>query len=150
MKVRSSLGVVGAVALLLAPAAFGQTIADRVDEVRDGKVRMSFAARPGVCGDGHSSISMDSGRGWHVRHGRSDDWDVDCEHGPVRVVLRIHNREVTSVDAYVGGRWRQASSTTVDLGTVPAQEAADYLLGVARRARADAGSEAIFPALLAT
>jgi hypothetical protein len=149
MKAWSGLIVVGAAATLLAPTAFGQTIAERVDEVRDGKVRMSFASRPGVCGDGHSNISMNDGRGWHIRHGRSDDWDVDCEPGPVRVVLRIRDREVTSVDTYVGGRWRTPSSTTVDLGTVPAQEAADYLLGIARRSRRDVGSESIFPALLA-
>ena len=45
------------------------TCADAVDELGDGKVRMSFASRPGVCGDGYHSISMDGGRGWHMRRG---------------------------------------------------------------------------------
>lgn len=144
-----SVIVAGAATLLLAPAAYGQSIAERVDEVREGKVRMSFAARPGVCGDGQRSISLNQGRGWHVSHGRDDDWEVDCEYGPVRVVLRIHDREVTGVHTYVGGRWRPAGSTTTDLGTVPARQAADYLLSLARHARGDAGEEAIFPAILA-
>lgn len=141
--------VAGAAALTLAPAAYGQSIADAVDDVGDGKVRMSFAARPGVCGDGYSSISMNGGRGWHIRRGHSDDWDVECEHGPVRVVLRVRDREVTEVDTYVGGRWRTPGSSTVDLGTVPVQQAADYLLSLARRSRGEAGKDAIFPALLA-
>ncbi|MGD2155050.1 MAG: hypothetical protein PVG79_17430 [Gemmatimonadales bacterium] len=145
----SSVTVVGATVLLLAPPAMGQSIADAVNELRDGKVRMSFAARPGVCGDGYSSISMDGGRGWHVRRGHGDDWDVECEHGPVRVVLRVRDREVTEVDTYVGGRWREAGSSTVDLGTVPVQQAVDYLLALARRSRGDAGEEALFPTLLA-
>ncbi|MGD2215802.1 MAG: HEAT repeat domain-containing protein [Gemmatimonadales bacterium] len=137
----------GAAALALAPAAHGQSIADAVDELGDGKVRMSFASRPGVCGDGYHSISMDGG--WQMRHGRSDDWDVECEHGPVRVVLRVRDSEVTEVDTYVGGRWREPGSSTVDLGTVPVRQATDYLLWLARASRGDAGQEAIFPALLA-
>lgn len=141
--------VAGALALTLAPAAHGQSIADAVDDVGDGKVRMSFASRPGVCGDGYSSISMDGGRGWHMRRGHSDDWDFECEHGPVRVVLRVHGGEVTDVDTYVGGRWREPGSSTVDLGTVSAGQATEYLLALARRGGGDAGREAIFPTLLA-
>ncbi|UCC72192.1 MAG: HEAT repeat domain-containing protein [Gemmatimonadota bacterium] len=144
-----SVMVVGAAALLLAPAAFGQSIADTVDDVRDGKVRMSFASRAGICGDGYSSISMDGGRGWHIRRGHSDEWEVECEPGPVRVVLRVRERQVTGVDTYVGGRWRPAGSTTRDLGTVSVQRAVDYLLSLARGSRGDAGKEAIFPAMLA-
>jgi hypothetical protein len=141
--------VAGAAALMLAPAAYGQSIADAVEDLGDGKVRMSFASRPGVCGDGYHSISMDGGRGWHMRRGHSDDWDVECEHGPVRVVLRVRDRGVTDVDTYVGGRWREPGSSTVDLGTVPVRQATDYLLSLARRAGDDAGQEAIFPTLLA-
>jgi hypothetical protein len=141
--------VAGAAALRSAPTAYGQSIAEAVNDVRDGKVRMSFASRPGVCGDGYSSISMDGGGGWHMHRGRSDDWDVECEHGPVRVVLRVRDREVTGVDTYVGGRWRAPATSTIDLGTVSVQQATDYLLSLARRSGGDAGEEAIFPALLA-
>jgi hypothetical protein len=36
----------------LAPEAGAQSIAQRVASVRDGKVRMTFAARPDLCGWG--------------------------------------------------------------------------------------------------
>jgi hypothetical protein len=148
MRFLWSMSVIGA-GLLLAPLAHGQSIADRVDDVRDGRVRMSFAARPGVCGDGHGSISMRGGRGHTVWREHSDDWESDCEYGPVRVVLRVHDREVSSVDTYVGGRWRRPGSSTVDLGTVSAPQAVSYLLSLARRSERDAGREAILPAILA-
>ena len=39
-----------------AGALTAQSIADRVNAVRDGVVRMSFSSRPGVCGDGMGSV----------------------------------------------------------------------------------------------
>lgn len=144
----TALLAIGAALLGLAPPAFGQSIAERVERVDDGKVRMSFAARPGVCGDGRGSISFDGGRDRYVRHGRGDDWDWECESGPARVVLRVRDGEVTKVDAYVGGRWRPATSGTVDLGTVSASQAARYFISLARKS--DRGADdAIFPAVLA-
>ena len=144
MRTSWMLGAVGAT-LLLAPTAYGQSIADRVAEVRDGKVRMSLAARPDVCGNGRGSISFRRGHvGW-----QSGDWECDCEYGPVRVVLRMRDREIRSIDTYVGGRWRSASGRVFDLGTVSAPEAADYFVSLARRLEGDAGREAILPAVLA-
>ena len=137
-------------AVSAAPTANGQSIADRVDDVEDGKVRISFAARPGVCGDGHNSVSFNGGRGWHVRHGKHDqDWEEICEFGPVRVVLRVRDGEITDVDTYVGGRWRSPTSSTVDLGTVSSPDAARYLLDLARTVDDDVGAEVIFPAMVA-
>lgn len=130
----------------LAPAARGQSISERVSEIRDGQVRMSFAARPGVCGNGRNSISFDGGR---ISYSRSDDWEADCESGPVRVVLWVRDGRVTGIHTYVGGRWRALGEGDVDLGTVPAPEAVDYLLEVARRSDGGAGKEAILPAVLA-
>jgi hypothetical protein len=152
MHMRASLTVcsVGAALLVLAPAVSGQSISDRVDEVEAGKVRMSFAARSGVCGDGHNSVSFNDGRGWQVRHGKHDeDWENVCEHGPVRVVLRVRDGEITAVDTYVGGRWRSPTRSTVDLGTVSAPDASDYFLGLARIADGDVGVEALLPAMVA-
>lgn len=146
MRASWILGAVGAT-LLLPPTGYGQSIADRVAEVRDGKVRMSFAARPDVCGNGRGSISF--GRGEMVVHRRTHDWECDCEYGPVRVVLRMRDREIRSIDTYVGGRWRSVSGTVVDLGTVSAPEAADYFVSLARQLGGDAGREAILPAVLA-
>jgi HEAT repeat protein len=122
---------------LAAGAAQAQSIRDQVALVRDGQVRMSFAAKEGVCGNGRN-ISMS-------RH--SDDWESDCEHGPVRVAIDIEDREIVDVDTYVGGRWR-ARDDAVDLGDVPPQEASDYLLWLASTLDSDAGEDAIFPAMI--
>ncbi len=144
--------VLGAGWLASASVAGAQSIADRVDEVRDGSVRLSFAAREGVCGDGHGSISTRGGL--HITAGRKsrrwgDDWERDCEPGPVRVVLRVRDGAVTDIDTYVGGRWLPSREGTTDLGMVSAAGAASYLLGLARRSDAAVGKEAILPAILA-
>ncbi len=153
MRTRAWVAAVFAAAWL-APAstASAQSIADRLDEVRDGKVRLSFAARAGVCGDGHGWISTRGGL--QISAGRksrrwSDDWESDCEPGPVRVVLRVRDGVVTEIDTYVGGRWLPSREGTTDLGVVSAVGAASYLLALARRSEASVGKEAILPAILA-
>jgi hypothetical protein len=141
---------VGAALFVLAPTANGQSIADRIGDAEDGKVRMSYAARAGVCGDGRHSVSFDGGRGWDLRLGKHDrDWEPVCEYGPVRVVLKVRDRRVTEVDSYVGGRWTAPTRSTVDLGTVSAPEASRYFLDLARSAEGDVGAEALFPAMVA-
>ncbi len=127
-----------AVLLLLAGTAQAQTIAQRVGRAPDGSVRMTFAAKPGVCGNGRN-ISTSAG---------SSEWESDCDTGPVRVALTLRNRSVTDVRTYVGGRWRASTAGVTDLGTVGAREAVDYLVGLANRDDAE-GREAIFPATLA-
>ena len=67
----------------IAPA---QSIASRVARVSNGTVRMTFAAKPGICGSGNS-IRHDNGRGrttWGDNGIRSRDveWENDCS--PVR------------------------------------------------------------------
>ena len=126
-----------------APTLFGQTLAGRIAQVSDGKVRISFAAWPGVCGNGRN-ISIHT----RITARDDDDWETDCEPGPVRLQLRIRDHAITDLDTYVGGRWRSAGESTVDLGTVSAAEAADYLLDVAR-GHDDVGGEALFAASLA-
>ena len=118
-----------------------QTITQRVGEVRDGRVRMSFAAREGVCGWGEGGRTVN--HRW-----RSDDWENACEGGPVRVVMRIQSGVPTDLDTYIGGRWRTRPDVT-DLGDMPAREAAEYLLGLAEDFDDDVGKDAIFPAAMA-
>ncbi len=133
-----------AVAVGLAMTAFSarvycQSIAARVSAVTDGQVRMSFTARPGVCGNGRN-IST---------HRETDDWESWCEPGPVRVALDISSGMVIDIDTYVGGRWR-SRDRVIDLGTVPASEAADYLLSLGETLNyEDVAENAIFPATLA-
>lgn len=128
--------------ILAVPAPLaGQSLAQRLGKVTDGSVRMSFAAREGVCGTGRNSI--------HISDDEDDDeWESDCERGPVRVSFHLKGGRVTDSDVYVGGRWRQPGRQVTDLGLVSAREAADLLLGLARRAD-DGEGELITAATLA-
>jgi HEAT repeat protein len=114
------------VAALFAMPASGaaQSLAERVRAAGDGTVRLSFAARAGVCGNGTNISVHDGGDG---------DWESDCESGPVRVSLRMVGGRVGDADTRVGGRWKAGAAGT-DLGMVPAPEAAKLLLDLARRA----------------
>lgn len=132
---------IGAAALVLAAAATAeaQSLASRAAAAPDGKLRMSFAARPGVCGYGENIVS--------TRH--TADWESACDPGPVRVVLSVLDGRVTGVKTYVGGRWRPAEGVATDLGMVSAPRAADYLLSLAAKLDGRAGKDAILPATLA-
>ena len=137
-----------AAAAVVAPA---QSIASRVARVANGTVRMSFAAKPGICGSGNS---IRNGRGrttwgndWNTS--RDVEWESDCSVGPARVVIDRRNGELADLRFYVGGRWRPAGSDVVDLGTVPAREAADYLVSIAQSEKGSMGEKAIFPATMA-
>ena len=125
-------------ALMVAPAA-AQTLEQQVAAVRDGEVRMSFAAREGVCGNGRNIYTSRS----------SEHWEPACEAGPVHVVLGFRAGALVDVDTYVGGRWRTVTGSVVDLGTVSAPRAARLLLALAEDSRHRAGKEAILPVTLA-
>jgi hypothetical protein len=140
-------------ALGAANVAPAQSIASRVSRVANGSVRMSFAVRPGICGSGNS-IWHSGGRGrttwgndWQVS--RDVEWESECMSGPGRIVIDRRNGEISDIRFYVGGRWRPGSAEVVDLGMVPAKEAADYLVSLARSERGSMGEKAIFPATLA-
>lgn len=133
-----------AIALLLVclrppSPAIAQALSDQIAEAPDGRVRVSFAARPGVCGNGRNINTS-----W-----RSDEWEPWCEQGPVRVVLVVRSRQVVDLDTYVGGRWRSTAQPVTDLGTVSAAEAAAYFLSLAARAPGAVSKEAVLPAVLA-
>jgi hypothetical protein len=101
-----------------------QDVERRVAAIPNGTVRLSFSARHGVCGDGMNNISTRQD---------NDEWESDCEAGPVRVALQVINHRVVELRSYVGGTWRP-STTATDLGLVRPQEAAAYLIELAGRA----------------
>jgi hypothetical protein len=136
-----------------ASALGAQSIADRVSRAGNGSVRMSFATRPEVCGRG---TSIQRGGSWHGNFGTSErnltrdvEWDSICDYGPGRLVLDKRDGEIVAVRFYVGGRWRPSTDGVTDLGTVPAKEAADYLVSLASTLPGKAGRDAIFPATVA-
>ena len=142
--------------LLLALALLQQPLERRIAAAPDGIVRLSFAARPGVCGDGRGSVSMDCDDGacgrYTVSVGNRDRSEVeyDCDPGPVRVSLRVSGGHVTRLRTYVGGRWRATSGDGVtDLGTVGAREAAAYFIALASKDSGRSAEHALFPVILA-
>jgi len=158
MKTRAWYVVSGAwVALALSSVAHAQSLERRVASAPDGSVRFSFAAKPGVYGNGRNMISWDCDNGnCHNRQVDIDnysdaahkDWDMPCDSGPVRVALTKRGAAITDLRVYVGGEWRP-STTATDLGTVGTKDAATYLLALALKDESRASEKAIFPAVLA-
>lgn len=153
MKTRAWYVVRGALFLALASSARAQTLEQRVAKAPDGSVRFSFAAKPGVYGNGRNMISWDCDKGnchnqvdgnWNDR----DDWDTPCDSGPVRVALTKSSGRITDLRVYVGGEWRANTSAT-DLGMLSTKDAAAYLLALALKDESRASEKAIFPAVLA-
>jgi len=134
-----------------AAAVSAQTLANRINAVREGRVNFTFAAREGVCGNGRSFISIGSDihiGSYSVSDGRLSE---PCERGPVRVILDRADGGVIDVNTYVG-RPSDASGTAdagTSLGTVRAAEAVQYLLGLAATVDGKPGRDAILPAVLA-
>lgn len=137
MMTRTCFGV----ALVLGqPAGLAgqQTLVERLGALPTGTVHLSFAARPGVCGDGHNNVSTRQ---------ESAEWEADCEDQPVRVSLQLRDQRVVAIRTYVGGRWRPGGSAR-DLGTVRPQDAAAYFLQLAADPSSVKG-DPVLPATLA-
>jgi len=141
-------------ALFGAAPAPAQSLTQRIARAPDGTVRLTYAAREGVCGDGARTISFDCADGacGRRRITTGSDWESDgpcaCDSGPVRLALTVTGGRITRLRTYVGGHWRPGDRIT-DLGVVPAAEAAHWLLDLARADDAQAARDAVFPATLA-
>ena len=115
-----------------------QTLSRQLASVAAGTVRLSFAARPGVCGDGLNNIRTRQ---------ESTEWVADCDGQPVRVALELQDHAVVALRTYVGGHWRDGG-TARDLGMVRPQEAAAYFLQLASQPGTVEG-DPVLPATLA-
>lgn len=127
-------------------AARAQSLARRVASAPDGRVQFTFPARPGVCGNGRTYIQTGPNNytgSWSDDGRRTDP----CVEGPVRVVLDRADRNVISIQTYVGPATVEQGTT--DLGMIRPEDAADYLLSLAREAEGRVSREAIMPAMLA-
>jgi HEAT repeat protein len=143
--IRNHLTRAAALAALLTPALQAQ-ISSRVEGAPAGAVSFTYAARPGVCGNGRTWIM--TGNNSFTGSFTSTDMarTEPCQNGPVRVVIDRAGREVISIQSYVGDG---ALPVAADLGKVGAQQAADYLLDVAAKTEGRVGRDAIFAATLA-
>jgi HEAT repeat protein len=142
----SAVSVAAALVAAAAPTLASQSLQSRVNAAPDGRVQFTFAARPGVCGNGRTYYSTGSGNYNGVFY---DGYRNDpCVPGPVRVVIDRADKLPLSVQTFVGPPDTTARGIT-DLGRVRAQDAADYLLSLASTVDGRAGRDAISPALLA-
>ena len=120
MRQVKAIAIAGlAATALLANEVEAQGLARRITGAPDGEVRMTFASRPEVCGDGVNNIRWGSRNRRHqddddVVYG--DDGTCPCGKGPVRVVFKVRDHHVSRVRTAVGGEWR-ADSKALDLGT---------------------------------
>jgi HEAT repeat protein len=144
------VGIAAALVATAAPSLAGQSLQNRVTSAPDGRVQFTFAARPGVCGNGRTYYSTSPGNyNGSFYSGFGDGYrNEPCVPGPVRVVIDRADKLPLSVQTYVGPPDSSARGIT-DLGTVRAQDAADYLLSLASTVDGRAGRDAISPALLA-
>ena len=139
--------LVAVAAVVLVPAAAGaQGLAGRIASAPDGPVQFTYAARPGVCGNGRTYYSI-NGSMWFGSMNDNVLRSDPCQPGPVRVVLGRAGKDVVDVNVYVGPA--QTTPGAADLGTVSAKDAADYLLSLAARVDGRPGRDAITPAMLA-
>ena len=140
-----------AAALTLGAATAGaQSLAQRIAAAGQGEVRMTYATRSNVCGDGGSTIavadafmmssSMESYGRWTSTH---------CRPGAARVAVEVGSNGVESVEPRVGGSWEAASGHVVDLGAVSAPEAANYFLDLAEKLDGRAARNTLLAAAIA-
>src|SRR3954452_14772924 len=115
-----NIALSSAVSLLLPAVIVEESLAARMRAAGEGRIPLSFAARPEVCGDGHGMVFRNAGD-------QDDEWQSECEHGPVRVSLRVRGGHVTSEEVHVLGLLKQVY-VGVDLDMVSAPESARVLL----------------------
>jgi len=132
---------------LCAPGVFAQSLASRVDGASASAVQFTFAARPGVCGNGRTYIMTGNGSINGNFYSTDMTRTEPCVNGPVRVVIDRAGRDVISVQAYVGAP--PVPAIAQDIGHAPGQQAVDYLLDLAARTEGRVGRDAIFAASLA-
>jgi HEAT repeat protein len=131
-----------AASLFAAPPVGAQSLADRITAAGDGPITFEFAARPEICGDGERSVRIGS----RSYMGEMSSIQRPCVHGPVQVRLTLRGAGVDRVESWVGApRPRDGRA----LGSVPAPEAARYLLALALRASGTPAAKAIAPAVFA-
>jgi HEAT repeat protein len=153
-----SLLTVVSTAFIANPPAQGTDLARRVASAPDGLVKMTYAARDGVCGDGRSFIAeaTSAARGYEVwfldgmsMSSVSGDIGARCASGPVRLLLVVRDRRVVAVQPFVGPSSPATERASTDLGTVAVADVSRYLLGLAAQGREEIGRNAILAATIA-
>jgi HEAT repeat protein len=157
------IGIVAIVALtssaFFAPGPpQGGDLARRISSAPDGLVKMTYAAREGICGDGRSFVAEgpNGARGFDVwfTDGMSmstmtGDIGARCVRGPVRLLLVVRDHRIVDVQPFVGPSTAATTRAGLELGTVAGAEVARYMLDLASRGREDVARNAILAASIA-
>lgn len=147
-----------AAAVFARPPVQGPDIARRITSAPDGLVKMTYAARPGVCGDGRSFIAENPGSRreadlWFANgltvSGNMGDIATRCASGPVRLLLVVRDHRVVDVQPFVGPSSAATERAGTELGTVPVAEISRYLIDLAKTGREDTARNALLAASLA-
>jgi HEAT repeat protein len=138
-------------ALALPHALAAQSsIASRIAAAPDGEVRMSYATRPNACGDGKDVVAVGHALNVYSSMESYGRWSgVTCAPGAARVAVTVRGHEVVGIRARVGGVWQPDSGVSLDLGRVPAREAAAYFLSLAPRLGGSSRNNPLLAAALA-
>jgi hypothetical protein len=151
---RATLGF--SVVLLIAPALLPaqRTLADRIRSAGTRTVAFSARTRSDVCGDGVSSFSdgLSGPRtrvydGMLLTHAPWDTRIAPCEHGPMRVTVRMVEGTPSWLRTAVGPL-PVLGDTVLDLGAVSTADAGDFLQTLARSGEGRASESAMMPLIL--
>ena len=119
------------------------TIASRVSRAPDGIVRLQYAARSGVCGDGKDVVGFRSAL-FASNFQSYGHWSgVKCVPGPVRVALTVTNSQVVAARTSVGGSWPSSSERVTDLGEVAPHDATLYFISLMPKLESSTGKDRI-------
>ena len=154
------IGIASAlVALFFLPPAVQQgDLARRITSAPDGLVKMRYAARPGICGDGRTFIAdnTNGSRGYDVWFAEgmnftnaSGNFTSNCAEGPVRLMLVVRDHRVIAVQPFVGPSSAATERSGTDLGVVSTADISRYLLDFAATGREDDARNAMLAASIA-
>jgi hypothetical protein len=135
---------------LISGSARSQSLASRINAAPDGKVRLEFAAKPDICGNGNSiSRNNNSRMSWDSNYSEDVEYSEECGRSPVRLVITKQGGQLIGIRTYVGGRWRAPAGTVTQIGQVSTREATDYLMSLASTQTGRVSRDAIFPMTIA-
>jgi len=143
---------------LFPPPQQGSDLARRIAGASDGLVKLTYASRDGICGDGRSFIAdaTRQANGYHMwfldgmsTSGTMTDFESRCKPGPVRLLLVVRDRRVVDVQPFVGPPSAATERAGTELGTVSTADASRYLLDLAARGSERTARNAILAASIA-
>jgi HEAT repeat protein len=133
-----------------APSLDAQSLASRVAAAGDGEVRLAFATRAGVCGDGRDVVALNRTLYVYPSMESHGTWSgVQCAHGRARVAITTSGGQIERVRTHIGGVWPAGSGKITDLGDVSAKDVAPYFFALAEKLDGRSARNALLPAVVA-